>query len=47
MKILFAAPFSGVRTSLFISGYYDSLARAAIRQDHKIVYQVVFSKIFL
>lgn len=29
MRILFAAPFSGIRTSIFISGYYHALARAA------------------
>jgi spore maturation protein CgeB len=31
MKWLFAAPLSGVRTSIFISNYYSSLARAAER----------------
>jgi len=36
MKILFAAPFSGIRTSIFISNYYDSLARAATRLGHQI-----------
>jgi len=29
MKILFAAPFSGIRTSIFISSYYRALARVA------------------
>lgn len=36
MKILFAAPFSGVRTSIFISEYYGSLVRAASRLGHQV-----------
>lgn len=34
MKVLFAAPLSGVRTSIFISEYYMSLARAATGLGH-------------
>lgn len=36
MKVMFAAPFSGVRTGIFISEYYASLARAATGSGHQI-----------
>jgi spore maturation protein CgeB len=36
MKIMFAAPFSGARTSIFISEYYASLSRAATTLGHEI-----------
>lgn len=36
MKVMFAAPLSGVRTSIFISEYYRSLARAAAELGHQI-----------
>jgi spore maturation protein CgeB len=34
MRILFAAPLNGVRSGIFISNYYRSLARAAISSGH-------------